>query len=551
MSPASGGGFGRSSAIMAAGTAVSRVLGLVRAIVLAAAIGVNTQAAQAFDIGNKAPNFLFALIGGGVLNAVLMPQIVRAQRRPDGSEYVNRLLTLAGTVMLGLTLLLTAGASVVVMLYTPTWTGELRALAVAFGFWCIPQLFFYGLYALLGQVLNARGQFGPYMWAPVLNNIISIAGFGLYIALFGRYLTGEGGGGLDAGAWDAGRIALVGGTATLGVAAQALVLIVPLWRSGFRWAPRFGVRGVGLRSAGRVAVWTFAAVVLDQLAMLVVTNVATAADPSGASIGVASNSAYTYAQMIYLLPHSVVTVSIATALFTRISHAAAAGDLAGAREALSLGARTVGVFSVFAAFGLAVLAVPVTRLVLVGNTAAEVTSVSEVLVAMVAGLVPLGLMLLMKWVYYAFEDGRTVFMLQVVIDLVLGGVAVAGTLVLPARWWVVGIGVAMAVSNVVGVTLRWAGLSRRLRGMDTARILRLYARCAVGGAAAAAAGWVLLRVFGDVGAGGPGRALAACLVVGSAMALAYVGLLRAMRVTELDAVLVPALTRLRRLTRRG
>lgn len=242
-------GLAGSAAIMFSGTLVSRVLGLVRNVVLVAAIGV-TGAANSFSVANKLPNVIYMLVAGGVLNAILVPQIVRAMRARDGGhDYVNRLLTLAGTALLGLTLILTAGSTLLVTIYAAELQPEWFTLAVAFALWCIPQLFFYGMYALLGQVLNAKGIFGPYMWAPVFNNAISIIGLVAYIVFFGGTATGAH---EDPAAWTGLRTAVVAGTATAGVAVQALVLLVPLHKAGFRFRPKWGLRGSGLGRASKV-----------------------------------------------------------------------------------------------------------------------------------------------------------------------------------------------------------------------------------------------------------------------------------------------------------
>src|SRR5699024_12665291 len=111
----------------------------------------------------------------------------------------------------------------------------------------LPQLFFYGLYTLLGQVLNAKSSFGPYMWAPVLNNIVAIGGLAVFILIFGTNNASP----HELSTWTRDKIALIAGTATLGVAAQALIRIWPLKRIGFKYKPTFGFRGVGLASAGR------------------------------------------------------------------------------------------------------------------------------------------------------------------------------------------------------------------------------------------------------------------------------------------------------------
>lgn len=425
--------LGKSSLLMASGTAVSRGLGLIRNILLVAVLGATGLTADAFDVANKIPNILYAMIAGGVLNAVIVPQVTRAYRAKNGDEQVDKLLTFSATILLALTLICTAGATIIVALYTSNdWTTEQTSLAVAFGYWCIPQLFFYGLYTILGQVLNARKQFGPYMWAPALNNVISIIGFALFLWIFGPHAITE----VDAlSEWTGPKVAVIGVSATAGVMAQALILLVPLYRSGFRWTLRFGLRGFGLRTVGKVGLWTTLAILLDQLAVWITTKIATAApDASTAGVDVvAGNAAYTQALMIYLLPHSLVTVSVATALFTGMSAAVNAGDISKVRELVSQGLRVIAVFTVFATALFLVLSVPVTKVIIPTLSPAEVGPVSRVLFAMALGLVPLGAMVMMKWVYFAFEDGRSVFLFQIPVVIVLIGGAVVTMLTTPGN----------------------------------------------------------------------------------------------------------------------
>ena len=105
----------RSSAIMTAGTMTSRVLGFVKASMLATAIGVNFVQADAFDVANKVPNTLYMLLAGGVVNAVLVPQIVRASKREDGgTDFTNRLLTLSFLLLAGVSIIATAAAPLLV-----------------------------------------------------------------------------------------------------------------------------------------------------------------------------------------------------------------------------------------------------------------------------------------------------------------------------------------------------------------------------------------------------------------------------------------------------
>ncbi len=532
----SGKSLGRSSAVMAAGTAVSRLLGFVRNWLLVGAVGATGMAANTFDLANKLPNMAFAIIAGGALNVVLVPLIVKAYRHSDAEDRVNRLLTLSGVLLLGITLLLTAGSSVIVALASGSaWSPAQRALGVTFTLWCMPQLFFYGVYTLLGQVLNAREKFGPYMWAPVLNNVVSIVGFGAFIALWGWHTPTSTLS--DPSSWTVPQIGLLAGTATIGVAAQALVLLWPLARMGFRFRLAWGPRGLGLRTSGKVALWTLAGLCLDQLGVFLTTRVAASADDAARTVAdVAGNSAYSQALMIYLLPHSLVTVSILTAMFTTISASAQAGRRDLVRRDLSHGVRTVGTFTVIASALLIVLAEPLVRALVPSMTPDAVSAVGRVLVAMALGLVPFGAMVLMKWVFYAYEQGRTVFMLQVPVVLVLVGGSFASMWLLPGQWWVVGIGVSMSLSNVAGVLARSRSLRRLLGGVDGARIVRMHVRAAVAAAVAAVVGILVRDAVGGGASSGWLQAVLTCCVVGAAMGVVYYVGLRLMRVSEVDAL---------------
>ncbi|RZI80843.1 MAG: virulence factor MviN, partial [Microbacterium sp.] len=226
--------LGRASALIGAGTLVSRLTGLVRNFMLAAALGVvGSSAADAFAIANQFPNTLFTLISSGILAGIIVPQIVSAVRTHSdgGSAFVSKLLTLGFVVLAGVTVLAVLLAPVLVALYGGKLPPEGQALALALAYWCLPQLFFYGLHALIGEALNARRVFGPFAWSPIVNNIVSIIGFGAFIWLFGLQQ--------DAAVWTPSMIALVGGTATLGVVLQAVVLFFFWRRAGLHVRPDF------------------------------------------------------------------------------------------------------------------------------------------------------------------------------------------------------------------------------------------------------------------------------------------------------------------------
>jgi len=236
---------------MFAGTLVSRVLGFIRSpLLLGAVIGINYPAANSFDIANRLPTLIYMIIAGGVVNAVLVPAIVRAAKRDadGGQSYINKLVTLGTVAIGGITVLLTLAAPLLVKLFAATLSPDWYGLTLAFAYWCIPQVFFYGMYTLLGQILNAKENFGPYMWAPAANNIVAIAGLLLMLAIFGGADPATAG---NIDAWTGSKITLLAGTATLGIAVQCLVLIYPLYRIGVRLRPDFQWRGGAPSPPGR------------------------------------------------------------------------------------------------------------------------------------------------------------------------------------------------------------------------------------------------------------------------------------------------------------
>ncbi len=331
---------------MAAGTIVSRLSGFVRSTLLVAALGASLHA-DVFNIANTVPNMLYILLAGGVVNAVLVPQLVRAMRKdPDGGDaYTNRVITLAGLFLAIVTVLLVVAAPLLMRLFLDPkfFTPELAAQrdsVIAFARYCLPQVFFYGMFVLVGQVLNSRGRFGPMMWAPIANNVVSVVILTTYLITIGPATGAEKHGGFTAGAE-----ALLGLGSTLGIVVQFLVLVPYLRSAGFHYRPRFDFRGTGLGHTLRLGVWTVLFVVVNQVAYTVVVRIASSGtvDPTGG--GSAEGTGYTVYSNSFLLtmvPHAIITVSLATAMLPLLSSYAAAGDLAVDR-AIGLGHPALGV----------------------------------------------------------------------------------------------------------------------------------------------------------------------------------------------------------------
>jgi putative peptidoglycan lipid II flippase len=415
------------------------------------------------------------------------------------------------------------------------------ALATAFAYWCLPQVLFYAIYSLLGEVLNARKIFGPFTWTPVLNNVIAIAGMVVFILLFGA-----GPGLKESGSWTPQMIAVLAGSATLGIAAQGMGLFWFWRRAGLTFRPDFRWRGVGLGSTGKAAAWVFGMILITQLAGIVQTNVASLA--SGAnepSVRVLSLS-----WLIFMLPHSIVAVSIATAYFTRMSGHARDGALDLVRDDLSASLRSIGLFMVFSAVGLMVLAFPFSA-VFAKEGYDEVRGMAFVVIAFLVGLVPFSILFVLQRTFYSLDNTRTPFFLQAFqsVIFVLGALVVGATF--SAQWIAVGIAGVTAIAGCVqAVAAAWM-LRRELGSIDATRILRRYAVFLLAAVPTAIVGVVLLNAMGGTTQGGfalhnPFTAALSMIVIGSAMAVAYFGVLIALRNPELGAIVRPVILRLRR-----
>lgn len=536
------GGVGRASALLASGTLVSRVLGFVNAIVLAGAIGYIGAAADGFTLATQIPNSIYALIAGGLLSAVLVPQIVRAAVHDDGGQaFVNKLITLGVVIFLAVTIAATLASPLLVNLYAQSgergFSPDGIQLAIALAYWCLPQIFFYSLYSLLGNVLNARNVFGPYTWAPALNNVIAIVGVGVFILLFGPDPAHR-----DAATWTPEMVALLGGTATLGIAAQALVLTLFWRRAGLTFRPDFRWRGVGLGRVGSAGAWVFGMILITQLAAIVETRVATLATGS-ASIGVLK-----YAWLIFMLPHSIVTVSIVTAYFTRMSAHARDDRLVDVRSDLSSALRAILLVMTFATVGLIVLSFPFSAVF--GGDFEDVAALAAVIAAYLLGLIPFTVVFLMQRVFYALDDTRTVFWLQLVHSgtFVIGVVLVA---LAPTTVIAIGIAVAMSLASLIQLVVAAVLLRPRLGGLDArhvaVRFVQYLGAAVVAGALGAVVTWVL-GGYSDGGFGASSRfgGIATMVVAGSAMAVLYFGILWIGRNPELRAFVAPLTARLRR-----
>ncbi|ARQ69768.1 murein biosynthesis integral membrane protein MurJ [Streptomyces marincola] len=538
--------FLRSSAVMAAGTLVSRVTGFVRQLVLVAALG-SAVLGDTYTVAWNLPNMIYILIIGGGLNSVFVPMLVRAMKNDadGGVAFANRLLTLVMVLLGALIVVAMFAAPLLVRMMSTSFAenGPANEVTLTFTRYFLPTIFFMGVHVVLGQILNARGSFGPMMWTPVLNNIVVIFTFGMFLWVYGTQRTS----GLSVTTITPEGMRLLGVGTLLGLVVQALALIPYMRASGFRMRLRFDWRGKGLGKAATMAKWTLLFVLANQAGLVVVTQIATRAGESAAEAGHPGTGilAYSSALLIWQMPQAIITVSLMAALMPRLSRSAADGDTAAVRDDLSQGLRTSAVAIVPISFAFLALGIPMCTLLF--GTADGARSFGYILMAFGIGLIPYSAQYVVLRAFYAYEDTRTPFYNTVVVSVCWIALSALCYFVLPDRWVVAGVAFSYGIAYAIGVRVAWSRLRARMAAdLDGARIVRTYIRLAGASVPAAlfggAAGLAVQRGLGD----GVTGSLVAVTVGGIVLLGVFYLAARRMRIEEMTALVGMARARLGR-----
>jgi len=533
----------RSSSVMATGTVVSRITGVLRTSAISAAIGT-LLLADAYSTANTLPNIVYILLIGGALNAVFIPQLVRHMKDDDdgGNAYADRLLTLSGLALLLITVLAVLAAPFLTKLYAgPQWSARQLQVATSFAYLCLPQILFYGLYALYSQVLNARGRFAAPMFAPIVNNVVVIGGCLAFIVSVRST-------GLDT--ISRGQIAFLGILTTLGVVAQAMILLPPMARAGYRFRPRFDLRGQGLGVAVGLAKWTLFFVAVNQVAYVIIIRLANSAGAVSAAAGREGAGSYIYstAHLMFVLPNSIVTVSIVTALLPRMSRAVQDGRIGDVRGDVSRGIRLVSTAMVPATVAMLLLGPRLGQLLVSYGQTSNSTGrlVGQVLQAFTVGVIGYAIYYVLLRGFYSLEDTKTPALVNIFLNLVNVGVGYALYQVLPPEQAVSGLALGYAVAYTATAVVLWALLRRRLDGLDTYLTVRTLVRLILAGVVCAGpAVLVELWISGRVGEGKVG-ALITCIVVTPVVVGVFLLVARRIRIAEVNQLLAMVAAKLGR-----
>lgn len=376
------------------------------------------------------------------------------------------------------------------------------------------------------------------MWAPVLNNLVGLVGLIVFLVIFGADPTGSRG----VEQWSSSQIALLGGSATVGVIAQALILFVSWRKIGINFSLNFRWRGFGLRPAIKAAGWSLAMVLVSQIGGLVQTVVASrAVADRGSGIAIASIAAAAIAWLIFMLPHSVVTVSVATAYFTKMSEHVQAKRIDLMKVDLRSALRIVVLVNVFSSIALILLSLPVAR-VFVGEYDSTV-ALGNVLLATMFGLVPFGFVFMFQRAFYALEDTRTPFVFTTVqiVFHIIGSIYFF--FAVKSEFLVMALAGLTSFTILIQALTAYLMLRKRIGEIGKPpKGEALTIRVLVAAVVVAAVGYGMVLAMGGVGQGSfaLGSILGAVTVVittGIVMLVVYLFTLRLMRVPEIGSAL--------------
>lgn len=480
----------RSTGSMAIATLLSRITGFLRTVMIGAAL--SPAIASAFNTANTLPNLITEIVLGAVLTSLVIPVLTRAEKEDadGGSGFFRRLLTLSVTLLGGVTILSIIGAPLLTRMMLSSEGQVNVVMSTAFAYWLLPQIFFYGLFALFMAVLNTREVFKPGAWAPVVNNVITLTVLGVYMVLPARLHPHE-----QVGIFDP-QIIFLGVGTTLGVVAQCLIMIPYLRRAGIDMRPLWGI-DARLKQFGGMAMAIIVYVAISQFGYIITTRIASLADDAAPFI-------YQQHWMLLQVPYGIIGVTLLTAIMPRLSRNAADGDDRAVVSDLQLGSKLtfialIPIVVFFTAFG-----VPIANgLFAYGQFDSNAANILGWTLSFSAfTLIPYALVLLHLRVFYAREEVWTptfiiagITATKVVLSLL------APLLSSSPERVVVLLGAANGFSFITGAVIGAYLLRKKLGllGMRSLAKTSLWAlgSAAVGAAAAWALGWLIQAVVGD------------------------------------------------------
>ena len=523
----------RASSVMAVGTIISRITGFIGGVIMIATLGT-ALLADAFNVANTMPNILYNLLVGGALTAIFVPQLVRAFDDADGGHlFASRLVTTISGILLVLVIIGVIFAPQLVYIYAPSFSTPgfetEREIAIAFTRYCLPQIFFLGLFTMLGQVANARGSFAPLMWAPIANNLVVIVVFSAFLIKWPS---------VNVDSITSTQIQILGWGTTAGIIVQALILIPVVKRSGIKIRPKWGVAGLG--KSFSLAGWTLVYVLISQIGYLITVNVATTAAVDSAKAGITTGVGFTpfkNAYLIMLLPYSIVTISIVTALLPHMSKLAINKKIEDVKEQLLRAIKTVAVLTIPSSVAFLLFGPLITEVLFFGIDKNDGIYIGYVLSALSLGLVAFSINLVLIRGFNAFEDTRTQVWSILIINIISVALSYLFLAVLPSDWVTVGLGFAFSVSYLIGLFITLRLLKKHTGTIHVREFIGQHGRLLLAALIAMLPIFAISQYFGWVGSDQSSLIRASeLLFVIVAGALGYFFAAKALRISEVSGI---------------
>lgn len=436
-------------------TALSRVTGFVRVVVVAGAMGT-TYLANTYQSANTAPNVVFELVAAGVLTSIFVPTfveyIVRGERE-EGWEAGNALASVALVGLAALALVLAFAAPAVMRLLTiGVESPGLRAREIELGATFLrlfaPQIAFYGAGMIMTGALHAHRRFALPAVAPLLNNLVVI---GVYLA----YAAMRAGRAPSVATITRGETLVLGLGTTLGVVAMTLCLVPQLVRMGWRFRFRFDLSHPAVRRGARLGAWALGYAGGYQAGLIVVLMLANRVEG-----GVA---AYQWAYTFFYLPHALFAVPIFSVLFTAMSEHVARSEPAGVQEKLRDGLGMLVFVLAPIAVALLALSGPIATLTLrygaMTESGAEL--VARCLGAFAIGLPAYSVFLVFTRAFYAIGDTKTPALVNAGAVAAASVAGIVFFALAPEGWEVPGLAAGHSAGFALGAAVLAAMFARR------------------------------------------------------------------------------------------
>ncbi|WP_066528206.1 murein biosynthesis integral membrane protein MurJ [Corynebacterium bouchesdurhonense] len=385
----------RATGSMAVATLISRITGFIRTVLIGAALG--PAVASAFNTANTLPNLITEIVLGSVLTALVVPVLVRAEKEDadHGAAFIRRLFTLTLTLMTAVTLLAVVGAPLLAELMVDEDSKVNLVQTTSFAYLLLPQIFFYGTFSLFMAVLNTKEHFRPGAWAPVANNLVSIAVLVAYMALPGSLNPAA------PASISNPHVLLLGVGTTLGVVVQCLIMLPALKKLGIDLRPLWGI-DERLKQFGGMALAIITYVAISQLGYVVTTRIAANADAAAPII-------YQQHWMLLQMPYGIIGVTLLTAIMPRLSRNAADGDDKAVVDDLTMGTKLTFIALIPIIIFMSALGPDIGRaLFAYGSFDPEAADTLGLTIAFSAfTLIPYALVMLHLRVFYAREEAWT------------------------------------------------------------------------------------------------------------------------------------------------